>query len=391
MGGDRRWIRRARILGLLVSCVACQGDSDPARRPGRPLHELSEVERGRFQQGKAIFTRVFGPDEGLGPFFNENACNACHSHPTNGGTGEQRLVQVARSDESGDCRVLSPNVRQQTTPALAMHGLREEPVPAGATDTVRFMAPFLFGLGLVEAIPADAILARADPMDEDDDGISGRPGAAPDGRVGRFGHRAERATLPGFIDTALRLEMGLTTPSNPVEALPAGLELPSRADPVAEPEIGRDAVALLADYVRFLAPPARRVPETAEQRARVARGEQIFHRIGCPACHVPAMRTGPSQSPALDETRVHLYSDLLLHDLGPGLAGACTAHASASEFRTAPLMGLRYRDRFLHDGRAFGIRDAIELHGGEAAATRSRFEALGTGAQALLLMFLEAL
>lgn len=382
---------RALGASLLALCLACAPGSDVGRAPGEPLPDLRPAERVRFERGEAIFSRPFRPEDGLGPFFNENACNACHSHPANGGTGEQRLVQVARLDEAGGCQILSPNVRQQATPPLVAHGLRKEPMPAESTATVRFTAPFLFGLGLVEAVAAEEIRARADATDEDGDGISGRPGSAPDGVVGRFGHRAERATLVGFIDTALRLEMGLTTPLNPTEALSGGVRLPREADPVAEPEVDRETMQLLADYVRFLAPPARRVYKSAEERDRVTRGERIFHAIGCAACHIPSMRTAPNHIRALDRKRVYLYSDLLLHDMGRALAGACTPDASASEFRTALLMGLRYRDRFLHDGRAFGIRDAVELHGGEASEARDRFNALNIGAQVLLLQFLESL
>ena len=150
-------------------------------------------------------------------------------------------------------------------------------------------------------------------------------------------------------------------------------------------------MALIVDFARFLAPPLRLVPATAAARDSVAAGERIFREIGCAACHVPELRTAASDVPALDRRPVRAFSDFLLHDLGPGMASVCGVRASPSEWRTAPLWGLRHRDRYLHDGRAADLAGAIGHHGGEAAAARAMFEALEPAARARLLAFLRTL
>ncbi len=151
-----------------------------------------------------------------------------------------------------------------------------------------------------------------------------------------------------------------------------------------EPEIDEDGVALLGDFTRFLAPPA----PAAE---RDARGERVFQDAGCAACHTPELRTGPSESKALDRVAVRAYSDFLLHDLGPELASVCGLRAAPSEWRTAPLWGLRHRGSYLHDGRATDLAAAIEAHGGEAESSRQRWRALSEADRNALLAFLRSL
>src|SRR5437016_2361725 len=125
--------------------------------------------------------------------------------------------------------------------------------------------------------------------------------------------------------------------------------------------------------------------------AAVGQGERWFAAIGCAGCHVPGLRTGPSPVSALDRRRVNPYSDLLLHDMGPALADVCGPGARPSEVRTAPLMGLRFRELLLHDGRVTSLRDAIMRHGGEASAARDRFAALSPGNQVELIAVPETL
>jgi CxxC motif-containing protein (DUF1111 family) len=252
------------------------------------------------------------------------------------------------------------------------------------------MPPFLFGLGLVEAIPDEAVLSRADPDDANGDGISGRAARTPDGRLGRFGRKAEFATLREFIETALHLEMGLTTRADQVETL-NGKPVPPGTDPVPEPEVSAATVDLLLAFVRLLVPPAPSPPRSPAHRDTLEAGRRLFVELGCPACHTPAMRTGRSEIAALDRKTVALYSDLLLHDMGLGLADVCGYDASPSEVRTEMLMGLRSRDRYLHDGRAIDLRDAILAHGGEAQHSRDAFARLPWLRQEFVLMFLRSL
>lgn len=394
MSNIRKWVLAVSILLPMASCSS-PPETIPATPLGEPLPGLRPAELARFRQGEALFNRVYTPAEGVGPLFNENQCSACHTKPVAGGTGEQFLIKATRFTHPADCDLLrsegGENVRTQATPLLLAHGINEEPFPARATERGKFSVPFLFGLGLVEEIPAETILEREDSADADGDGISGRAARDSAGVVGRFSRKADILSIEGFVGTALRFEMGLTTPLAPHDLTIAGSPLPEGTDPAPDPEVNQRTVELLTDYVRFLAPPARRIPGDPDAASFVAQGEEIFKSIGCSSCHVPSMATGDSDIPALDNKEVYLYSDLLLHDLGPGLASTCGYTASPRETRTEMLMGLGRRDRYLHDDRAFSLRDAIMEHGGEAAPVRARFAALGRLMQESLIRFLESL
>lgn len=389
---SRRRALYALGVGLVITC--CGRDGAPTGAPGEPLPGLNHEQLARFRGGHALFDRVFTPGEGLGPMFNENQCSACHTDPASGGGGGEPVSRATRFVPPDSCDRLSSvggeNVRTQATPLMRAHGIEREEFPSEATERGRFTPPFLFGLGLVEAIPERTILARADPEDADGDGISGRAGRTADGRLGRLGRKAETATLLDFTDTALRQELGLTTPITPVESGLSGGSLPAGTDPVPEPEVDATAVALLVDFVRFLAPLGR-VDRGAAHRDSVRRGERLFESLGCVGCHVPTMTTGPSPIRALDRKRIHLYSDLLLHDMGSGLADVCGIGATPAEVRTEMLMGLRYREAYHHDGRSTELPAAILRHGGEAQAARDAFAALGPVSRLYLLTFLRSL
>lgn len=378
------------VLSLLGAC-----DTAPPPAIGEPLAGLSDAERARFVEGEALFNRIYDEAEGLGPLFNENQCSACHTDPRSGGTGEQFLMRaVTRDDSLGRCDALighgGDNIRTRATPALRALGIQKDPLPEAATHTGRFVVPFLFGLGLVEAVPEESLLARADPEDADGDGISGRPGRDADGRYARFGHKGEFASIEAFTAGALRMEMGLTSPLLPEEAWGA-LEPHPEADPAADPEVDRATLDGMVDFVRFLAPAPPFVPESAAARDTIATGRQLFERIGCTGCHVPRLRTGDSDVAALANRDFEMYSDFLLHDLGRVLSDVCGIAAMPGELRTAPLAGLRHRGMYLHDGRALSIEEAIRFHDGEAAMARERFEDLPVQLQQALLRFLSVL
>ncbi len=363
------------------------------RAPGEPLDRLTEEQLGRFLLGRAVFERLTTPEEGLGPLFNAERCSACHSEPASGGSGPALVLKATRFAD-GRCDLLlgegGDNIQQRATPLLQARGITQEAIPSRATATARVTGPPLFGLGLVEAIPDELILAREDSADADGDGISGRAPRTTAGRLARFGRKGDAVTILDFIDTALRFELGLTTPRHPQEETANGRPLPPSADPMPEPEIDERGMGLLADYVGLLAPPAR-PPASGAERDSVRQGERLFESVGCASCHVRELRSGPSAVRALDRKPVRLYSDLLLHDLGPDLAGVCGPSAGPSEYRTAALWGLRFRKTYLHDGRARTLREAIALHAGEAAAVRDRFARLSAEQQALLLRFLASL
>jgi CxxC motif-containing protein (DUF1111 family) len=303
-------------------------------------------------------------------------------------------VKATRFEGPGACNVLSDqggeNVRSQVTPLLRARGVTGESIPRSATEVGRFRPPFLFGLGLVEAIPPDVILAAEDPADGDGDGISGRAGRTRDGRLARFGRKADFATIQEFIETALRLEMGLTTRADDKETH-NGRPLPPGTDPAPEPEVDQKTVEFLTTFVRFLAPAAPAPPRSSAHGDTLAAGRRLFDEMRCSACHTPSMRAGPADVAALHRKTVALYSDLLLHDMGPALADVCGYAAAPGELRTEMLMGLRHRDRFLHDGRTTDLRAAILSHGGEAQEPRDAFARLAWLRQEYVLAFLRSL
>lgn len=352
--------------------------------------------------GRRAFQRQFTALEGLGPIFNQRRCVSCHDLPTSGGFGAEPITKVSDYDPLHGCDPLAVEggdlLQVSITEVFRELGGSPEQRPEGATATVDIFPPAIFGLGLVEAVPDEAILALADPDDLDGNGVRGRIGTTREGDLARFGLKATHATLREFVEDAIRLEMGLTTPARPVEELPNGAAFPAGADPASEPEVTDSLVSLLTDYVRFLAPPARRLPSSREEKERVREGEGLFREIGCESCHVPQLVTGPASdggptvpSPGLANRSFLPYSDFLLHDMGPELADVCAPGVSPSEWRTTPLMGVGLRLRYLHDGRAWSLEDAILLHGGEAIAARDRFAALNALGRDLIAAFLNSL
>ncbi len=397
----RRVLSLAARLGapglavLSLGCGALVQSPYTETEPGLPLPGLSESEQEAFAAGQGLFNRPFAPEDGLGPFFNQDRCGSCHDLPTSGGHGAEPVTKVSRFDPIEGCSTLPEHgsglLRMVATESARAMGLGAERIPPGTTALSEMRAPAVFGLGLVERIAEDDIIRSADPDDADGDGISGRPNLDADGRAGRFGRKAQHATLESFIEEAIRLEMGITTPSHPVEETHNGIPLPEGVDAVPDPEVGAGEIDLLVEYIRFLAPPKAVLPEDAEVRADIEEGERIFEFMGCDACHTPSFTTSASDTPALDRKRFRLYSDLLLHDMGPELADICTPGTSPSEWKTARLVGLAHRSEFLHNGRAQRISDAILLHGGEAAAARDVFQRLTDQARDQVLAFLRSL
>jgi CxxC motif-containing protein (DUF1111 family) len=381
-------------LALSLTCwlLACSRPTDAAAPIGEPLPGLSAAELARFRAGEAAFDRVFTPADGLGPLFNENQCSACHTSPATGGTGDQLIVKGTRFTPPDRCNPLTAeggeNVRTRATHLLRAHGIDRQAFPPSATERGMFTPTFLFGLGLAELVP-DAELRRRATVGSG--GVRGRPGTTADGRVGRFGRKADEATLLDFTHTALRFEMGITTSRHPTEGDIASEPYPPGVDPAPDPEVDDGWIELVVDFVRFLAPPDRAVPAEPAQQQSVHQGERLFGRIGCADCHRPYMTTPRHSSPALSRKRIHLYSDLLLNNMGPQLANVCGAGATPTELRTAPLLGLRYRALLLHDGRAFTPEEAIRYHGGAAAVARARFFDLSELEQHALLSFLATL
>jgi CxxC motif-containing protein (DUF1111 family) len=383
-------MRRAPQLlaaGLLLLAAACAKPPEP----GEPLLGLDTAQRDQFDRGKAIFNRVFQPETGLGPLFNANACGECHEDPVAGGVGDEVEVHATALRSDGFCDPLAdlggPVYQQQVTPALKNAlGIDKEPIPGRTTAQARRTSPDILGFGLLDAVPDAAILAYADPDDRNHDGISGRPNRFFDGRLGRFGRKALVPTLAEFNEGAFPVEQGVTVPAVPDEGTVGGQPIPAGVDPLPEPELDAQSVALVNAFVRFLAPPS-----APKLKGAARGGPELFDRIGCAACHVVRLKTGDSDVKALARREVAAYTDLLLHDMGPALADICLGLAGPSEFRTEPLMGLHFSERFLHDGRAASIEEAIRLHGGESIASRDRFAALPPDDREALVAFLKQL
>jgi CxxC motif-containing protein (DUF1111 family) len=363
--------------------------SSPGFGLGRPLGFLTADQRRLFDRGRVVFATVFTPETGKGPLFNAASCATCHVSPVVGGVGPQ--VETHQTAFAGgvcdDLEEIGGQVIQDSaTPLLqAALGLSKEPTLGEATGTGHRTTPSVLGFGLLEAVPDAEILARADPDDRNHDGISGRAAVSPTGEVGRFGRKDNAATLDEFLSGAFIYEMGITNTDEPDEQTIRGAPLPDGVDPAPDPEITPEDFNAAVSFVRFLAPPTPRFGFSDRQ------GRWLFARAGCAGCHVPALYTGRNAARVLSNRVVFAYTDLLLHDMGPDLADICLAQAEPSEFRTEPLMGLRFKSAYLHDGRAHSIDEAIQLHGGEATNSRSRYLALTPGQRATLVRFLSRL
>ncbi len=382
------------VLGWMTSFGLAQGR---VLRPGDPLPGLTPREFAEFRLGLDDFTEVETSEEGLGPAFNGASCAACHSVPAIGGTSTILETRAATVGEDGQFQALDASgetlMHLFSTPT---HGC--QPIIPPTATVIAHRAPIpLFGAGLVEAIPDDVLLSLADPTDRNRDGISGRAGLVIDlatgaTRVGRFGWKAQHATLLTFGADAYRNEMGITNDIFTGEAAfgvtPEAMRL---CDPLPgiedafDPATGRRGIDNFESFMRFLAPVARGTVGTVERD-----GERVFGAIGCANCHVPALETGRHANRLFDRQVVPLFSDLLLHDVGTG-DGIRQGPALANEIRTPALWGLRLRRPLLHDGSAATIDVAIRRHGVEADLARRGFEALRAGDLQALMAFLRSL
>lgn len=367
----------------------------PAQPPfGQPLQGLTDDELNAFRQGRAAFLEVERPEEGLGPIFNGRSCVQCHGVPAAGGSSPINVTRFGRVQNGlfDPLNALGGSLLQR----FSIDPDIREVIPREANVVAERESPALFGLGLIEAIPDAAILAsaaRAKP-----DGIRGRAAVVGDVtngqiRVGRFGWKAQHATLLAFSADAYLNELGITNRFFPIENAPNGNQAAlAGIDPIADPEdvvdpiTGRGDTDALADFMRFLAAPPP-LALTASGQA----GQTLFTAVGCGHCHTPSYTTGPSTVAALNAKRVDLYSDLLLHDMGSLGDGIAQAAAGMREMRTPPLWGLRTSAPYLHDGRAATIDQAIRLHDGEAAVVRNRYIGLSAAQRRQLLDFLGAL
>lgn len=433
---------------------------EPGRKPGiaAPFANLDEGERFDLSVGRAFFRDpwVAAPAtttarDGLGPLYNAHACVSCHPDGGRGALGSDgapssalllRLGRTGVHDAGAATRDPMYGEQLQTL-AVTVGGAADamqRPVREGvvsvtyddvegsfadgatfvlrrprwsavelaygtldpATRTSARIAPSVRGVGLLEAVADAAIVARADPDDRDGDGVSGRASRVRDAktgaeRLGRFGWKALQPSLQQQVASALRSDLGITSelyreqPCSPAQT--SCLAAPDGGDPPADTEITPLLLDELTRFTATLALPAR----SAKRAAATTEGRALFHQLGCAACHVPSFETAPGAAPAAGQT-IWPYSDLLLHDMGPGLADEVgEGDASGAEWRTAPLweLGRATRDpagtSLLHDGRARSSEEAILWHGGEADPSRAAYRALPRAQRDALLAFLATL
>lgn len=315
-------------------------------------------------RGAQLFATVYTPTQGLGPLFNETSCVGCHNTPSPGGTGPDGLstvLRVGKLSSSGFDPLIGrggPVARAHSIAELGASCPLAPGVPAGANVTSVRNAPQLFGDGAMDAIPDAVITAGAIARD----GVQGRPNLV-NGRVGRFGWKADTATLTQFVGEAFRNELGMTNPVAPLDLVPPGV---CGGGGSSGPKVDVGAVN---DVVAFIDNLPRPQPGSGDA--------SVFETVGCASCHVANLGGVP------------LYSDLLLHDMGGALDdGVVQGGAAGHDWRTAPLWGLGGRQRFLHDGRARSLDAAIKAHGGEAMQAVQRYTALSETDRSALIAFL---
>jgi CxxC motif-containing protein (DUF1111 family) len=340
---------------------------------GGPRMALDDAGQAQFARGRALFDRDLAIEQGLGPTFNGDSCRACHFDPVVGGAGPGDVDVLRQAHPDGSL----PSGRGSMLHRHGNDAKRPLPDPE-CTLFERRQTPTLLGLGLIDDIDAAAIEANADELDSDGDGISGRVRRLDDGRVGRFGWKANVPTVADFARDGMSNELGITLPASDS---PFGTS--HDADGVPDPELDAAALSDLTFFLRELAAPPRDL--TVASVMELAAGQTLFDGVGCASCHRPTL-------PARDGSVVPLYSDLLLHDVGGATyRGIADGSAAPRELRTPPLWGLHATAPYLHDGSASTLELAISAHASEAERARSAYEQLSGTQRASLLSFLRSL
>ncbi len=409
---------------------------------------LADEHESAFFVGNSFFNKnwVIAPSsttarDGLGPTFNARSCSACHFKDGRGRPpltdDEPMLSMLVRLSIPGETDhgepLAEPNYGGQLQPD-AIEGVPAEgrvrviwtELPGSYADgepyslrspslefselalgpladdvlTSARVAPQMIGLGLLEALPESTILGFADPDDLDGDGISGRPNSVWDPIreatvLGRFGWKANQPGLRQQNAGAFSGDLGISSSVHPEQNCPAPQAECASASVGGEPELSDDLLTDITTYTRLLAVPARRDVDDPE----VLAGREQFHALGCADCHVPRLETGELAGfPEVSNQVIWPYTDLLVHDMGAGLAdGRPDFEAEGSEWRTPPLWGIGLfavvndHTFFLHDGRARNLAEALLWHAGEAEPAMQAFRSAPAGDRAALLRFLESL
>lgn len=391
---------------LLLVCVSLLAMACETLVPGAPEEDelldgpvegLTYAEQNQFLRGDIAFNdEVFTAETGLGPVFVATSCGSCHAgdgkgHPF---TTLTRFGQI-EPNTVADWRTGAPQLQNRSIP-----GYEPEKMPDGYAY-MEFTPPAVTGLGFLSALTDEQILANADPEDSDGDGISGVPSyinppvyfvpqwfhqEVDSKYIGRFGKKGASLDLLQQTVTAYNQDMGITSTFEPFD-VHSGLTL--------DPEVSDQSIRDVVFYLRTLKAPIQRSPGNRQ----ILQGKALFNQIQCGACHIPEWTTPSSDIAALSNKIFYPYTDLLLHDMGPGLDdGVTEGSAETYEWRTPPLWGLGLSPNsqggqyfLMHDGRAGSIEEAILMHGGEGQNTKQKFEDLSADEKQALIKFLESL
>ena len=438
----------ARCLGILVVACGLLGEA-----------AATESARDRTAQGQELFFREWTPGDlrshggdGLGPLYNETSCVACHNLGAPGGAGpasknveivtlvsrgsntdkgelddyhpgfrkapsvllhrfgtdlEYKLWRLRRvggielanmAEQGGAAEIaeirellgLKPDERAKTftnfrRPTRAATRVKGQSLLGSVATLSRRNPPPLFGAGLIDAVPVEALRAAAAHRDPEFPEIQGRLNRLKDGRVGRFGWKSQTPSLKEFVESACAMELGLEVPTQHQAKAPLDF---------TEKENGLDLTQQECDaltaFVASLPVPIEREPAGREERPEVKSGRELFTKVGCAACHLPKLASVAG-----------IYSDLLLHDMGPDLSdsgsyyGAIESPAAdgpkSQEWRTPPLWGFRDSGPYLHDGRADTLEEAVALHGGQAGRSAKMYFELNHAERLEVQTFLNSL
>ena len=434
-------------IGLLTSLLASADTTHTATHReafAQPFAGLDEGQLERFFRGRSLFRQawVVAPSrdeavDGLGPLYNRVSCIACH--PKNGRGQAPEQGQPMRSmllrlslpghDAQGGPKphpVYGDQLNELGVPGVPGEGRahvywQEHAVQLGDGETVMLrkpkvelrelaygpmdavltsarVGPPVFGLGLLEAIDESTLRAMA--SEAKPDGVTGHVNAVwsverQRAEAGRFGLKANQPDLRQQIAHAMLGDLGITSTLAPEQNCTPAQQACAHAAQGGDPELDALQLGDLHFYLAHLAAPARR----QQTEPAVMQGEKLFSAIGCTACHRPALVTGKHPLyPVLTQQHIAPYTDLLLHDMGAGLADGREDYlANGRQWRTAALWGLGLSERinpgsgYLHDGRARTLEEAIVWHGGEAEIARQRYVSLGAQARQAIRAFLQSL
>jgi CxxC motif-containing protein (DUF1111 family) len=362
-----------------------------------PVPGLTLEQNAIFLKGDIAFNdEVFTTATGLGTIFVATSCGTCHAGDGKGHPFTT-LTRFGQTDASGNqfLHLGGPQLQHRAIP-----GYQPEQIPSGATSS-RFMPPANTGLGFLDFVPDATLISLSDEFDANGDGISGRPNwinppnyvtirSSPvqqNGKyIGRFGKKAAAYDLLHQTANAYNQDIGITSAFESVDTY-SGLTI--------DPEISTQTVHDVVFYLRTLKAPVQRNKNDPD----ILNGSQLFLNSGCGNCHTPQLTTGFSPISVLSNKTFFPYTDLLLHDMGPGLDDGYTeGTATTAEWRTPPLWGLGLSKNsqggqyfLLHDGRAGSIEEAILMHGGEGQQSKTKFQQLTADEKFQLIKFLESL